>query len=267
MSALELRGVAVALAGVPVLRGIDLAFEPGEVALLAGRNGAGKTTLLRVAAGLLRPDEGVVLLGDSALAGMPRREVARRIALVPQDTTVPFPYTVTELVLMGRAPHLGLLGFESRADRAIVAAALERLCIDEFAERPVTALSGGERQLVAIARALAQQTPILLLDEPTAHLDLARRLELQTLLRELASEGRTVVLVSNDLGPAASVADRVALLAEGAIHAIGSAESVLQPDALRDAFGIDARLVITEAGPVVVPDGTPPPPVAPVGGR
>ena len=253
MSALELRGVEVALGRTPILRGIDLAFEPGEVALLAGRNGAGKTTLLRVASGLLHPDAGEVWISDSPLAGMPRREVARRIAWVPQDTTVPFPYTVTELVLMGRAPHLGLLGFESRADRAIAGAALERLKIGELAGRSILELSGGERQLVSIARALAQETPILLLDEPTAHLDLARRLELQTLLRELAAEGRTIVLVSHDLGPAASVADRVALLSEGAILAIGRAETVLQPDALRAAFGIDAQLLMTEAGPIVLP--------------
>ena len=252
--ALELRGVEVALSGTPILRGVDLELLPGEVVLLAGRNGAGKTTLLRVAARLLAPDAGEVRLGGEALGLLPRREIARRIALVPQDTFVPFPYTVTELVLMGRAPHLGLLGFESRDDRAIVGAALERLGLTLLAERSVLDLSGGERQLVSIARALAQEAPVLLLDEPMAHLDLARRLELQALIRELAADGRTIVLVSHDLGPAAAIADRVALLAEGKILAIGPAEAVLQPDALRATFGIEARLVATEAGPVVLAD-------------
>jgi iron complex transport system ATP-binding protein len=254
MSALTLNGVRVSLGGAPILNGADLEFETGEIVLLAGRNGAGKTTLLRVAAGLIEPEAGHVLLGADAITALPRRSVAKRIALVPQDTAVPFPYTVNEMVLMGRAPHLGLLGFEGRADRALVGEVLARLGIGALAERSILDLSGGERQLVALARALAQQAPVLLLDEPTAHLDLARRLELQTLLRDLAAEGRTIVLVSHDLGPAAGVADRVALLAQGRILEVGPAETVLRPETLRATFGIDARLIVTEAGPAILAD-------------
>jgi len=250
---LELAGIEVRLGDTAVLAGLDLRVEPGEVVLLAGRNGAGKTTLLRVAAGLLAPSAGTAKLGGQPIGGQSRRAVARQVALVPQDTQVPFPYSVAELVLMGRAPHLGLLGFEAAPDRDRVAAALDRLGIATLAERSILDLSGGERQLVALARALVQDAPLLLLDEPTAHLDLARRLELQALVRELAGEGRTVVLVSHDLGPAVAVADRIALLADGRILATGSAPEVLTPGHLRATFGVEARLLQTEAGALVVP--------------
>ena len=249
---LELTGIEVRLGDSLVLAGLDLRVEPGEVVLLAGRNGAGKTTLLRVAAGLLAPSGGTAKLSGQATLGQSRRAIARQVALVPQDTQVPFPYSVAELVLMGRAPHLGLLGFEAASDRERVTAALERLGISALAERSILDLSGGERQLVALARALVQDAPLLLLDEPTAHLDLARRLELQTLVRELAAEGRTVVLVSHDLGPAVAIADRIALLAAGRILATGSAAEVLTPGHLRAAFGVEAHLLETEAGALVV---------------
>ena len=250
---LELVGVGVRLGETSVLDGIDLSIAPGEIVLLAGRNGAGKTTLLRVAAGLVTPSAGSARIAGHDMAKLGRRAVARQVALVPQDTQVPFPYAVSELVLMGRAPHLGLLGFEAAADRDRVAAALARLGIAELAERSILELSGGERQLVSIARALVQDTPLLLLDEPTAHLDVARRLELQTLLRELAAEGRSIVLVSHDLGAAAASADRLALLAEGRILATGAPAEVLTPDRLRTAFGVEARWLETEAGALLVP--------------
>jgi iron complex transport system ATP-binding protein len=253
MTALALQGVAVALAGQPVLQAVDLTVAPGEVLVLAGRNGAGKTTLLRVATRLLEPDAGeVALLGEPA-AGLSRREMARRVALVPQDTQVPFPYRVSELVLMGRTPHLGLLGFERKRDLEIAEAALARLGISELGPRSILELSGGERQLVAVARALAQETPLLLLDEPTAHLDLARRLELLQLVRALADEGRALLLVSHDLGTAPRVADRVALLAEGRVLAAGAPAEVLRPDLLRQAFGVEAQVLDTPSGPVVLP--------------
>jgi iron complex transport system ATP-binding protein len=253
-AALRLEGVEVALGGRAVLRGVDLELARGEVLVLAGRNGVGKTTLLRVASGLLVPEAGRVWLGERPLSGLSRRALAREIALAPQETGIPFPFRVGELVLMGRAPHHGLLAFESQRDVEIARAALERVGIAGLAERSVLEISGGERQLAVVARALAQQAPILLMDEPTAHLDLARRLELLTLARELAREGRAVLVVSHDLALTTRFASRIALLAEGRILTCGPPADVLRPELLRSAFGVDAEILTASDGsPVVVP--------------
>jgi iron complex transport system ATP-binding protein len=251
--ALALEGVALARGDRAVLAGASLALAYGEVLVLAGRNGAGKTTLLRVATGLAAPSAGRVLLEGRELRELSRREIARTLALVPQDTAVPFPFTVEEIVLLGRAPHLGAFGFESREDRKIAGACLERLGIGALAARSILELSGGERQLAMIARALAQTPRILLLDEPVAHLDLAHRLALEELLRDLAREGKAALLVSHDLAGAARAADRVALLAAGRILACGAVREALRPELLWEAFGVEAQLVETSAGPVVVP--------------
>jgi iron complex transport system ATP-binding protein len=251
-AALALEGVALARGERAVLAGASLTLAYGEVLVLAGRNGAGKTTLLRVATGLAAPSAGRVLLEGRELRAFTRREIARALALVPQDTAVPFPFTVEEIVLLGRAPHLSAFGFESREDRRIAGACLERLGIGGLATRSIQELSGGERQLAMIARALAQTPRILLLDEPVAHLDLAHRLALEELLRDLAREGKAALLVSHDLAGAARAADRVALLAAGRILAVGSVREALRPELLREAFGVDAQLVETDAGPVVV---------------
>ena len=251
--ALELVSVSLAQGERAVLAGASLSLEFGEVLVLAGRNGAGKTTLLRIATGLLAPDTGSVLLEGRPLAARTRREVARALALVPQDTSVPFPFTVEEIVLLGRAPHLGAFGFESREDRRIAGVCMERLGIGALAQRSIQELSGGELQLAMIARALAQTPRILLLDEPVAHLDLAHRLALEELLRSLAREGRAALLVSHDLAGAARVADRIALLAAGCVLACGTPREVLRPELMREAFEVDAQLVETSEGPVVVP--------------
>jgi iron complex transport system ATP-binding protein len=251
VSALALRDVEVALARRPVLRGASLELQPGEVLGLAGRNGAGKTTLLRVASRVLRPQAGRILLGGEPAETLSRAAFARAVAVVPQDTAIAFGFRVAEVVLMGRAPHLGLLGFERAADHRAAQAALERLGLEGLAERSVLEISGGERQLVAVARALAQDARILLLDEPTAHLDLPHRLQLLGLARELAAEGRSVLVVSHDLPLVARFCDRLALLSEGRVE-VGAPEAMVAPERLRAAFGLDAEWVRTESGEVVV---------------
>jgi iron complex transport system ATP-binding protein len=174
--------------------------------------------------------------------------------LVPQDTQVPFPFSVAELVLMGRTPHLGFLGFEGAGDLDIARAALARMGIESLADRSVLTLSGGERQLAVVARAIAQQPRLLLLDEPTAFLDLRHRLEVLTVVRELVAAGASALVVSHDLAVAARFCDRLVLLGGGGILANGPPREVLAPASLRAAFGIEAEVLSGSDGiPVVVP--------------
>ena len=255
---LRLAGVALRLGARPVLNGVDLAVAPGEVVGLLGRNGAGKTSLLRVAGGLAAPDAGAVELEGRPLAALARRERARAVAFVPQETHFPFPYSVAEVVLMGRAPHLGFLGFEGRADRDAATAAMTQLGIEALAERSVLSLSGGERQLAVVARALAQAPRLLLLDEPTAFLDLRHRLAVLSRVRAFAAAGGAALVVSHDLAVAARACDRLALLVDGRILAAGPPAAVLTPAHLREAFAIEADVVATPDGhPVVVPRSLP----------
>lgn len=245
---LRLEAVSVSLGGQPILDRIGLAVHPGEVVGLIGRNGAGKTTLLRLASGALDPHAGEVWLGDDPARSLSRRALARRVALVPQDMHVPFPFRVGELVLMGRAPHQPLVGLESEVDVAQALEALRRLGIESLVDREVTTLSGGERQLVLFARALVQDPGLLLLDEPTAFLDLKHRVEVLQEVRAFARSGRAALIVSHDLSLAARACDRIVLLAGGRVVGDGAPSAVLRPDSLRAAFGI-------EADPFEGPDG------------
>lgn len=255
MSALlELTDVAVRLGEREVLDGVSLAVGAGEVVGLVGRNGAGKTTVVRAASGIVSARRGAVRVAGRELAAWSRRELARRVAVVPQHGSVPFPFRVMELVLMGRTPHLGLLRFEGRDDVERARAAMERLGISALAERSVLELSGGERQLTMVARALCQDAELILLDEPTAFLDLEHRLAVLAVVRELAARGRGALLVSHDLGLAARFCDRIAILGGGRVLADGPPTRVLSPELLREGFGIEAELLTASDGsPVVVP--------------
>jgi iron complex transport system ATP-binding protein len=251
---LLLRGIEVAFGERPVLRGVDLEVTAGEVVALVGPNGAGKTTLLRVASRVLPPDAGEATFEGRPLEAWSRRALSRAIAVVPQDAGIPFPFRAGELVVMGRAPHQSLLGFDRQEDVDHAQRALERMGIAHLADRSVFELSGGERQLVAFARALAQDALLLLLDEPTAFLDLRHRALVLGVVREQAATGRGALVVSHDLNLAARSCDRLVVLVDGAAIASGTPSEVLTPALLADAYGVEADVLTAPDGsPVAVP--------------
>ncbi len=251
---LSFRSVTVDFGERRVLDDVSFDVNPGEVVGLVGHNGSGKTTLVRVATRVLEPLSGEVTLGGRPVAEFTRVELARSLATVPQDTTLPYPFTSLEVVLMGRAPHQPMLGLDRPSDIAVAMSALEQLDIQDLAERSILTLSGGERQLVMFARALAQEPEILLLDEPTAFLDLRHRIDLLTAVRERVASGGSALVISHDLDLVARVTDRLVLLAEGRIAAQGPPNTVLDPSVLERAFGIKADVVLAPDGsPLVVP--------------
>lgn len=255
-TALRFEGVAFSYRRTPVFAGFDLAIDAGSMTALLGPNGSGKTTFVRLASAALRPSSGRITLLDHDLAQLASRERARRVAVVPQETHPVFDFTVFEYVLMGRAPHLGFLGIETEKDREIAEEALERADVAHLARRTFRALSGGERQRVLVARALAQRASLLLLDEPTAFLDLKHRLALYDLLARLNDdESITVVVVSHDVNLAARYCERLVLLREGAIAADGEPRDVLRPGPLRDVYGVEVEIRVepTTGRPFVVP--------------
>jgi iron complex transport system ATP-binding protein len=254
MSVIEVRGVHAGYRSSDgswrsALRGIDFAVNDGEAVVLIGPNGSGKTTLLRCLAGTLPPRDGEVRLWDRPVAAYARREIARRLAVLPQSLELPAGFRVAEIVALGRAPHAKRTWGSSAEDRIAVDRALLDAGAAELAERPVEELSGGERQRVLIALALAQEPQILLLDEPTAHLDMAHGAALLgsvTRLQQL--RGVTVVVVLHDLGLAAAWAPRVILLDDGRIRADGPPDHALRPGLVRDVYGIAVEVARTDSG-------------------
>ena len=233
--------LGVSLGGRPVLAGLSLAVREGERIALVGPNGAGKTTLLRAVAGLI-PYTGRLALRGRSVRDWPARERAREVALVRQQAELAVDFTAEEIVALGRSPHLGWTERLGPDDRARVDAALAAVDMADLARRPVTQLSGGEQQRVALAQALAQDAPFLLLDEPTGHLDVRHQLDLLARLGALAEAGKTVVAALHDLGRAARFADRLWVLSRGALVADGPPETVLTPALLHDVFGVDAEV-------------------------
>jgi iron complex transport system ATP-binding protein len=238
-----------------VLDGVDLDLSPGECLIVLGPNGAGKTTLLRILSGVLAPDRGDVRLGGAPVAALAPREIARRLAVVPQELVVPFPYLVRELVAMGRAPHLGPLGRERSEDRRVVERTLAELGLGDLAERAFPTLSGGEKQRVLLARARAQEAPALLLDEPTAHMDLGHRLrafEWITAWVAAAADSRAALIVTHDLSLAARFAHRIVLLDRGRIAGEGPPAAVLTPRLIESVYGVEAEVRSDETGAIDV---------------
>ena len=241
---IDVRGVAVSYRDRAVLSGIDLQIQAGERVALIGPNGAGKSTLLRVVTRLVTPSEGTVTVGGDLLASLDRAAIARRIAVVPQEVVVPFSTRVEELVALGRLPHEDPLRGARPADRAAVATAIERVGIGHLLGRDVRELSLGERQLALVALAVAQAAPVMILDEPTVHLDLHHQVATMELLVDLnGRDGTTVIAVLHDLGLAAHFFPRLVLLDHGRIVADGEPLDVLSGARIRDVFGVDPSMV------------------------
>lgn len=243
--ALQSRSVSAAYGERRVLRDVSLReFEAGERVALVGPNGAGKSSLLRAIGGLLPRRSGSIELGGRSIDGLDRASLARRIAFVPQEPSLPFDARVEDIVGLGRIPHEDPFRGPGPADRTAVAAAIERVGVGHLLGRDVRALSLGERQLVLIAMAVAQETPILVLDEPTIHLDLRHQVDTMELLVDLNTrEGTTILAVLHDLTLAAHFFGRLVLLDRGAVVADGSPSDVLSDDLVRGVFGVEPRFV------------------------
>jgi ABC-type cobalamin/Fe3+-siderophores transport system ATPase subunit len=237
-SLLRVDHASIALDRRPVLHDITLSLEPGSMTVLLGPNGSGKTTLLRVLAGVIAPGAGVVRLGDVPLRSLGRAAVARHCAYLPQQTGTDFEIKVEDAVALGRYPHIGSWGALTMADHERVTWALGRVGLGSLRSRTLPTLSGGERQRAFIARALVQDAPILLLDEPISSLDIGHQLGLMELLAELHREGRTILASLHDLRPALEFFPHAVLLSQGRIAATGPTGAVLHGEALAAAFGV-----------------------------
>jgi iron complex transport system ATP-binding protein len=241
---LEAEALTVEVPGRAILRDVSVRLEDGERVALIGPNGAGKSTLLRALSGTLRPTAGRVLLNGTAIQRLNRAEVARRLAVVPQQTALPFAMKVEEVVGLGRLPHEDPLRGTRPADRAATAAAIERVGLGHLMGRDARELSLGERQLVLLALAVAQGAPVMLLDEPTVHLDLRHQVEAMELLRDLNErDGTSLVAVLHDLGLAAHFFPRLVVIDHGRIVADGPARDVLTDELIRDVFNVEPGLV------------------------
>ena len=237
---LEARGVSFSYSR-PVVEGLSLELVAGTMTGLIGPNGSGKTTVLRLLSGVLRPAAGEVLLaGVGPLRRLSRKEVARRIAMVPQNGGSYYPQTVFQFAMQGRSPHLSLLGFESLEDERITLEALDMTIMTQHLEARVSEISGGEKQRLLLARALAQQPEILLLDELTANLDINYQVELMRLIRRITRERRIATLVvSHEINLLSSYSDRILLMSGGKIQAQGAVAEVITPSSLKQLFHLD----------------------------
>lgn len=229
-----------------VLKNINLGISEGSVTALLGPNGAGKSTLLHVILGWLKPTTGIIRLNNRPLNEYSRREAGHMMALVPQIEHMPFDYSILEYVLLGRTPYLHPLESPHQLDINAAHKALSIAGLSHMESRTVTSLSGGERQLVLLARALTQQPRIILLDEPTAHLDLANKARLINILRELHKSGSTILLTTHEPEAAAAVASEIVLIRSGEILTSGLSTDVFTADNLSDAYGVPVRIVLVD---------------------
>jgi iron complex transport system ATP-binding protein len=241
---LALDGVTVEIHGRAILRDVSFRLDEGERVVLIGPNGAGKSTLLRIIAGTLHPTAGRVELGGTPIAHLARAEIAKRLAVVPQQTALPFAMRVEEVVALGRLPHEAPMRGARPADKAAVSAAIDRVGLGHLLGRDARELSLGERQLVLLALAVAQAAPVMLLDEPTVHLDLRHQVEAMELMRDLNErDGTTMIAVLHDLGLAAHFFPRILLIDHGRLVADGTPRDVLTDERIREVFGVEPALV------------------------
>ncbi|SNR32376.1 ATP-binding cassette domain-containing protein [Halorubrum vacuolatum] len=237
---IEVRELTVAFGDEPVFSDVDLTVDRGTFVGLVGPNGAGKTTLLRAIKGTLKPDRGTVRLAGDPLSTLSAKAVGRRVASVPQSTTLSFDFPVRNVVEMGRTPHIGRFGSHDADDVSAVEEAMAATGVARFADRPITEVSGGERGRVLLARAIAQGTPALLLDEPTASLDVNHAVRTLELVRGFVDDGRTAVAAIHDLEMAARYCDVVVLIADGGIQAVGAPHEVFTAESIRASFDAEA---------------------------
>jgi len=251
---IAVRDLTVTLDGKTILNGVSFACDRGEVVCVLGPNGAGKTTLLAALSALIQPTGGQVLLEGSDIHRLTRKQLARRIALVPQNHSPSFPFSVSEFVLTGRTPYLGLFESPRKEDRDVVTGWLKRLGIAHLAERPYTRISGGELRLCLIARALVQQPKVLLLDEPTAHLDFKNRLMVLRIVKNLSrSFGITMIVSLHDPNELFQFADKVLVLSEGCVVAFGEPQKVVTPNLIEKIYGVEVACLTHEGVRIVVP--------------
>lgn len=255
---LQAEGITLGYGDRTVVESLDLVVPPGQVTVIVGANASGKSTLLRALSRLLSPRTGHVLLDGQDLHRLSTKQVARTLGLLPQTPVAPEGIVVADLVARGRSPHHGMLTRWTAADDAAVAEALAATDTGDLADRCVDELSGGQRQRVWIALALAQQTDLVLLDEPTTYLDIAHQVDVLDLLADLNHQrGTTVVMVLHDLNLAARYADHVVAMADGRLHAAGPPEEVISEDLVRRVFGLESRVITDPVSgkPLVVPIG------------
>lgn len=245
---LELENAGFKIENRWLAREATFQLAPGNLTAFVGPNGSGKTTLLRLLAGLWQPSEGKVLLNGANLHDLPRREIAKQVAYTPQDTNFEFAFTVFDAVMMGRHPHLGRFEREGERDRKAVRAAMEITDCLHLSERFINELSGGERQRATLARSLATEADVILLDEPLANLDLSHSFDVLNVCRKLTQSGKTIALAIHDLNLAARYASDIVLVSNGRVVAVGAPDAVLTDDLIEQVFGVSTTRAKTATG-------------------